>query len=300
MVRLADPACLRAHAARFDREALAHDGLPGVEALRLRRLLARPYEDLTAEEIALALALAEERRLPSLFAWCLPAALRRLPERDPLASDRLLQGILDSGGEPAVADWEPEVEAALAGMLASRPLRGGDDPVDLWISDGALRLRALERARRGSGRPRARRVPTWTGAREGPFYARLALVLLDRFPARAAARLAEWEAGATDNHARAWVETTFHANAMGWGPSLPGVFERLVSEERAARAHALVLHAETDVAIGAAATLLLLAPGRAEGLRDRVEGLLASVDASESDRFVVPGPVRRLLEGGVV
>jgi hypothetical protein len=297
MVRLGDTASLRAHAARFPPGAIPRDGLAPLDACRLDRILSRPYEELTSEEVAQALALVDRNRLPMLFAYVLPAALRRPPSHDLAASDRLLDGLLRLRADPTLAHWEPEIERSLERSLELRPLRGGDDPVDLWISDEALRLRLLEAARRpAAARERPRRVPTWASAREGPFYARLALTLLDRRPSRAVARVERWEEVDDPNLARAWVEIVFHANAMGWGPDAPHTFDHLVSPERAARAHALLLHDELDVAIGAAAVLRLLAPARAAGMRDRVQGLLAALDAAESDRFVLTGTVRRLLE----
>jgi hypothetical protein len=298
MVRLADTASLRAHAARFPPDAIPREGLSPLDALRLDRILSRPYEELTVDEVAQALTLVERNALGRLFAYVLPAALRRPPETDLVASDRLLEGLLRSHGEAAIADWEPEIERFLDRTLESRPLRGGDDPVDLWISPDALRLRALEAARRMAGvaRARTRPAPTWGAAREGPFYARVALALLERYPGRALERLEAWEKAPEENASRAWVEVVFHANALGWGPCSAEAFGHLVSAERATRAHDLLLHERIDVAIGAAAILRLIAPGRAQGVRDRVEGLLAALDACESDRFVLPSSVRRLLD----
>jgi hypothetical protein len=297
VVRLSDAAALRAHAARFPPEAIPREGLSPLDACRLDSLLVRPYEELTAEEVALALSLGERARLPSLFAWVLPAALRRTPSNDLASSDRLLDGLFRARGEVALAPWEPEIERALERLLEARSLRGGEDPVDLWVTDDALRLRALDAARRAPDlRGRRRVVPSWASAREGPFYARLALVLLDRYPARAEERIAQWEGSPDVNLSRAWVEVVFHANAMGWAPQAPRAFEALVSPERAARAHALLQHDALDVAVAAAAILRMVAPARAAGVRDRVDGLLAALDAAESDRFVLTSSVRRLLE----
>ena len=300
VARLSDPAALRAHAARFTPESIARDDLAPLDARRVESLLSRPYEDLTPEEVAQALLLGERARLPGLFAYVLPAALRRPPANDLATSDRLLDGLFRVRGEAALAPWEMEIERTLERLLETRPLRGGDDPVDLWVTEEALRRRALESARRMPRveKPRKRAAPTGAGEREGPFYVRLALVLLDRYPARAAARVESWEGSPDANLSRAWVEVVFHANAMGWAPHAPDAFDALVSPARAARAHALLQDDDVDVALGAAAVLRLLAPGRGLGVRDRVEGLLAALDASESDRFVLTTALRRLLEGG--
>lgn len=300
MVRLADPRSLRAHQARFDIARLPRTGLEALEIRRLDLLLDRPYEDLDAADVANALHLIDRAGLYApLFAYFLPAALRRPPCRDLVASERLLAGLLSTGSDEAVADWDPEIEEALVSWLSTRPLRGGDDPVDLWLSEPALRRRELEAARRLPSilRIRSGLSSGWREACEGPLYVRLALLCLTRWPAAAERRLRAWESSSEDNLSRAWVELMFHAHGEGWRAEQPALETWLASPERIEAAEHLLTHAEPDIALGAAAVALLLVPHRARELRARVAGRLASHLASEQDRFALTPTVLGLLTG---
>ena len=301
MVRLADDAGLRDHIARFDTTRLSRGGLDALDARRLEALLERPYEDLDGPDVALALTLVERAGLPpDLFAYFLPAALRRPPFKDLRASESLLAGLVASRGEEAVAAWDPEIEATLVRFLAARPLRGGDDPVDLWLSETASRQRALESERRlpRSARRRAGLLADWERTSEGPVYARAALVLLGRWPDAAERRLRMWETGTQDNLLRAWVEVMFHAHGEGWSPGPPSLDAVLDVSARFAFAHGLLGHPEVDLALGAAAVAILLVPSRAREVRARIAPCLAALEAADSDRFVLLPAVRSLLAGG--
>jgi hypothetical protein len=304
LVRLNDPQALRAHQARFDLGRLPRDGMSSLDARRLEALLDRPYEELRDEEVAHALDLtARASATGSWFAYFLPATLKADPATDLALAERFLAGLLAARREPSSApaldDWTPEVDDALERALCERPLRGPDDPVDLWLPDDAARLREIEAARRfrmprrlGPGA-----ASSWRDAREGPFYARVALLLLERRPAAAVGRLRSWETSPRDNLARVWVETLFHGHGVGWRADAPGVADFLDAPERGTRAEALLAHGQDDVAIGAAAVLRLLAPPRAEAARERVAARLAAVDARPCDRFVLTRSLRRLLRG---
>lgn len=300
MVRLADPDVLRAHQALFHPASLRGAGLDPLLSRHLDALVGRPYESLSGDDAVRALDLVDRAGLPpALFAYFLPALLRRPPMRDRLASERLLQGLLVARGEPALVPWAAEIEETLVRFLAARPVRGGDDPVDLWLSEPALRRLEFAAVRRVPERPRARTgvAVDWTRATEGPLYARAALVLFQRFPTAAERRFLLWEAVPDDNAARAWVETMFHVHGEGWRPE-PASLDRLLDEpERLAAAEALLAHPEPDVAIGAAAVGAVLAPRRWKEWRLRVASRLRSLDASDQDRFVLVPTVRRLLSG---
>lgn len=298
MVRLADPVVLRAHQALFDPAALRAHALDPVSGRHLDALLERPYEDLSGDDAVRALALTDVAGLPpTLFAYFLPALLRRPPMRDRRASERLLQGLLVARGEPALAPWGPEIEETLVRWLAARPLRGGDDPVDLWLSEPALRRLEVAATRRHAEGPRARTgvAVDWTRTLEAPVYARAALVLFQRFPAAAERRFLMWEAAPDDNAARAWVETMFHVHGEGWRPE-PAALDALLDEPaRLSAAEALIAHPEPDVAIGAAAVGAVLAPRRWKEWRLRIGSRLRALDAADQDRFVLVPTVRRLL-----
>jgi hypothetical protein len=300
MVRLADPDALRAHVARFDPHALPHAALATLDARRLDVLLDRPYEDLTARDVAQALDLVERAGFdPALFAYFLPAALRTPPEHDGVATGRFLGALLAARGEEAVAEWDAEIEGALAGWLETRPLRGGDDPVDLWLSERGARWVEIDSARRLVRVPRLRIGPGtgWAQASSGPPYARIALTLLSRWPAKAVERYLAWERSSRDNDLRSWVEVTFHAHAEGWRPDPAPLSDVLVAPERLARARTLLLHDADDVALGAAALLCLLDPRGMPAVRAVVAARLRTLDASHDDRFVLIRSVRRLLAG---
>lgn len=300
MVRLADPRALEAHQARFDLGRWPREGLDPVDARRLDALLDRPYESLDARDVAHALDLVERGGLAeALFPYFLPAALRRPPYRDTLASERLLAGLFATRGRPEVADWGPEIEETLVRWLVTRPLRGGDDPVDLWLSDAAARRHELEAARRLPARIRMRASlgGGWVAAREGPIYPRVALLLFHAEPERAVERFLSWESSEERNLVRVAVEVLFHAAGEGWRPDPAALAETLDVPARLARLEDRIAHEELDVALGAAATAILLAPRRGRELRARVAPRVAALDASDSDRFVLPSRVRRLLTG---
>jgi hypothetical protein len=300
MVRLADPDALRAHVARFDPGRLARESLSTLDGRRLDVLLEKPYEELNARDVAQALDLAERSGYePSLFAYFLPAALRTPPERDVVATGRFLGALLACRGDEAVAAWEEEVEGALAGWLVTRPLRGGDDPVDLWLSERAARWVEIDGARTMARVPRVRIGPGtgWTQASQGPPYARIALTLLRLWPAKAVDRYLGWERSARDDDLRAWVEVTFHAHGEGWRPDPAPLVDVLCDPDRVARARTLLLHDAADLAIGAAAILALLDPARMPTVRPLALARLRDLDARADDRFVVTRAVRRLLTG---
>lgn len=300
MVRLADPRALEAHQARFDLGRWPREGLDPVDARRLDAILDRPYESLDARDVAHALDLIERGGLAeALFPYFLPAALRRPPTTDALASERLLSGLFATRGQSAVADWGPEIEEALVRWLCTRPLRGGDDPIDLWLSDAAARRHELEASRRLPARIRMRASlgGGWAAAREGPLYPRVALLLFHAEPQRAVARFLAWEASEEPNLVRVAIEVLFHAAGEGWRPDPAALAETLDVPARLARLEELVAHGETDVALGAAAAAILLAPRRARELRARAAPRLAALDLLDSDRFVLPSRVRRLLTG---
>ncbi len=297
MVRLADPSALRAHLARFDLARVPRERLAPVDAMRLDRLLDEPYDDLDGRDVSLALDLLSKGGLHvPLFAYFLPAALRSPPAKDPTAAERFLEGLIATRSDAAAADWAPEVDAVLEQWLATRPFRGGDDPVDLWISEEAAQRRELEAARRHpvGARSRLRSSDRWAAAWEGPVYARIALLLLQRSGARARTRLESWERAVARALAPAWVATLFHAPGGRWRPKAPGVPEFLDAPERAAKARALLAHPKDDVAVGAAAVLSVLGAGDS-GARAAVEARVRTLDASESDRFVLTRRVRALL-----
>jgi len=300
MVRLADPRSLRAHQARFDVASLPRTGLDALEVRSLDALLERPYQDLDARDVAHALHLIDRAGLHAqLFAYFLPAALRRPPYKDLLASERLLTGLLAAATDDAVHDWDPEIEETLVTWLSTRPLRGGDDPVDLWLAETSLRRRELEAARRLPSIVRIRSGLShgWREATEGPIYVRLALLLLSRWPAAAERRLRAWEVSAEPNHSRAWIELMFHAHGEGWRAEQTALESWLASPDRLEAAESLLSHSELDVAIGASAVALLLAPRRARELRGRIAGRLAALDVGEPGRFVLTPTVRKLLVG---
>jgi hypothetical protein len=300
MVRFADDAALRDHLARFDPSRLSREGLDPLEARRLDALLERPYEDLDSRDVSHALAIVDRAGTPpDLFAYFLPAALRRPPYKDLRASECLLAGLLAARDDAVVAAWDAEIEATLVRFLTARPLRGGDDPVDLWLSETASRQRALEAARRlpWSARRRAGLLADWVRATEGPVYARAALLLLQRWPDAAERRLLMWEAGTEDNLLRAWVEVMFHAHGEGWRPGSAALDALLDAPARYAVADGLIAHVEPDLAVGAAAVALLLAPSRGREVRARVAPRLAQLDAMDQDAFVVLPVVRALLDG---
>jgi hypothetical protein len=300
MVRLADSTVLREHQARFDPACLPRTGLDPLAARRLEGLLARPYEALDARDVVEALDLvARSGHEAALVAYFLPAALRQPPLRDREAADRFLASLWAAREAPEVALWDAEIEQTLLRWLATRPLRGGDDPVDLWISATALRRRGLETARRVPRDPRrgGGLVAGWTTAAGGPPYARAALLLLARWPAAAERRVHLWEAGGDDHHLRAWLEVMFHAHGEGWRPGAPAFDAWIEAPARRAVVETLLAHPEPDVAIGAAAVGLLVLPGRARTIRAAVASRLRALDAAEEDRFVLTPEVRRLLEG---
>jgi hypothetical protein len=300
MVRLANDAALRDHLARFDPSRLTREGLDPLEARRLDALLDRPYEDLDGRDVAHALALVRSAGLPTdLFAYFLPAVLRRPPWKDVRASECLMAGLLAARDDAVVASWDAEIEATLVRFLTARPLRGGDDPVDLWFTETASRQRGLEAARRlpWGARRRAGLLADWARATEGPVYARAALVLLQRWPSAAERRFLLWETGSEDNLLRAWVEVMFHAHGEGWRPGSAALDAVLDAPSRYALAEGLIGHLEPDVAIGAAAVALLLAPGRGREVRARVAPRIADLDATDQDRFVLLPVVRSLLTG---
>ncbi len=298
MLRLADPAVLRAHQDRFDADALLPVGLDPGAARQLEALLRRPYEDLTAVELPYALELVARAGYPAaLFAYFLPAVLRRPPLRDRCAIDRWVIGLVAARGHPGLASWAEEIDETLIRVLDARPVRGGDDPVDLWLSDGALHKFELRAARRldDPGRSRPGVAAEWARASEGPFYARAALCLLARAGAGAERRFLMWESASSDAAARAWVEVMFHVQGEGWRPE-PASLDRLLDDPaRLAVAEAWTAHPEPDVAIGAAGVAVLMAPRRAREMRARVEGRLRALAASDQDRFVLVPTVARLL-----
>ena len=298
MLRLADPEALRAHQAQFDLDRLLPTDLDPVATRRLAALLARPYEDLTAAEVPYALDLVAQAGYPAaLFAYLVPAVLRRPPLRDRWAADRWVVGLSAARGHPGLASWATEIDETLVRWLEARPIRGGDDPVDLWLSDGALHRFDLRAARRlaDPGRSRPGVAADWVRAHEGPFYARAAFCLLQRSGVGAERRFLLWESATTDAAARAWVEVMFHAHGEGWRPE-PASLDRLLDDpERLVVAEALTAHPEVDVAVGAAAVAILLAPRRARELRARVEGRLRALAAADQDRFVLVPSVGRLL-----
>jgi hypothetical protein len=298
MLRLADPDLLRAHRSQFDVEALRPTGLDPVATRRLAGLVDRPYEDLTAVEVPYALELVAAAGYPApLFAYFLPAFLRRPPLRDRGAADRWVVGLVAARGTPGVEAWAPEIDETLVRLLAARPVRGGDDPVDLWLSERALDRFELRAARRLADTARSRPgvAADWVRASEGPFYARTALCLLQRSGDGAERRFLLWESAASDADARAWVEVMFHVHGEGWRPE-PASLDRLLDDPaRLEVAEAWIAHPEPDVAIGAAAVALLLAPRRARELRARVEGRLRALAAADQDRFVLVPSVARLL-----
>lgn len=300
MVRLRDPKSLRAHQARFDVARLSHEGLDPLDASRIDALLDRPYEDLTGKDVACALEVIERAGLDEgLFAYFLPAVLRRPPFQDVVACERLLLGLEGARGEPAVADWDPEIDATLLRWLSIRPLRGGDDPVDLYLSEAALRRHEIEAARRLPTESRLRSClgMDWHRAAEGPLYPRVAMSLLDRTPAKAVSRLGSLEKSHDENLHRAWVELLFHAHGVGWRPASRDAVEWMDAPARAAFAEALLAHDALDVAIGAAGVLILMQPRRARELRMRASVRLAALDASDSDKFVLTPVTRRLFAG---
>jgi hypothetical protein len=300
MVRLADPEALRAHVARFDPAGPSRRSLSTLDARRLDVLLAEPYEDLTARDVAQALDLVARSGFDAgLFAYFLPAALRTPPERDAVAVGRFLGALLACRTDPAVAEWDQEIEGALTGWLVTRPLRGGDDPVDLWLSERAARWVELDGLRKMVRVPRVRIGPGagWVHEAETPPYARIALTLLQRWPARAVDRYLAWERSPHDNDLRAWVEVTFHAHGEGWRPDPAPLTDVLVSPPRVTRALSLLLHDADDVALGAAAILALIDPRRMPTVRSLVAARLRELEASDHDRFVLVRSVRRLLVG---
>lgn len=301
MVRLRDPEILRAHQARFDVARFALAGLAPLDASRLDALLDRPYEDLTGKDVACALDVIERAGLDaSLFAYFLPAVLRRPPFRDVVACERLLLGLDGARGEAAISDWDPEIDATLLRWLSLRPLRGGDDPVDLYLSEAALRRHEIEAARRLPTESRLRSClgMDWHRAAEGPLYPRVALSLLDRTPSKAVARLASLERSHDENLHRAWVELLFHAHGVGWRPESREAVDWMDAPARAAFAEGLMGHAALDLALGAAGVAILLQPRRARELKGRAVQRLAALDASDSDKFVLTRITRRLFEGG--
>ncbi len=300
MVRLSDPLRLRAHQARFDVASLSRDALEPLDASRLDALLDRPYEDLTGNDVACALDVMHRAGLHApLFAYFLPAVLRRPPFKDVVASERFLEGLEGSRGDAAVSDWNTEIDATLTRWLTLRPMRGGDDPVDLHLSEAGLRRHEIEAARRLPTESRLRSClgTDWRRASEGPLYPRALLVLLDRAPAKAVARLNAFEKSDDDNLRRAWVELLMHAHGVGWRPESRETVDWLDAPKRLAFAEALMGHPELDIAIGAAAAAILMSPRRVRELRLRVSVRLAALDASDSDKFVLPPVTRRLLVG---
>ena len=298
MLRLADPDLLHAHRAQFDLRALRLGGLEPVAARRLGALVERPYEDLTGVEVAYALELvAGAGYPPPLFAYFLPAVLRRPPLRDRLAVDRFVVGLVAARGAPGVEAWAPEIEETLGRLLDARPVRGGDDPVALWLSERALHRFALRAARRHADTTRSRPgvAADWVRASDGPIYARTALCLLQRSGAGAERRFLRWEGATSDAAARAWVEVMFHVHGEGWRPA-PASLDRLLDDPaRLDVAEAWGAHPEPDVAVGAVAVAVLMAPRRARELRALVAGRLRALEASGQDRFVLVPSVARLL-----
>jgi|GEM_PF-3358509 len=298
MLRLADLAVLRAHQDGFDLDALQPAGLDPGAARHLAALLRRPYEDLTAAEIPYALDVVARAGYPAgLFAYFLPAVLRRPPLRDRWAVDRWVVGLVAARGHPGLASWAEEIDETLIRILDARPVRGGDDPVDLWMSDGALHKFELRAARQLADPARSRPgvAADWVRAAAGPLYARAALCLLARAGAGAERRFLMWESAASDAAARSWVEVMFHVHGEGWRPE-PASLDRLLDDPaRREVAEAWTAHPEADVAIGAAAVAVLMAPRRARELRARVAGRLRVLEASDQDRFVLVPTVARLL-----
>lgn len=300
MVRPSDPMRLRAHQARFDVARLSRDGLDPLDARRLDALLDRPYEELSGADVACALDVMHRAGLHApLFAYFLPAVLRRPPFQDVVASERFLEGLEGARGDLAVADWNPEIEATLTHWLTHRPMRGGDDPVDLYLSEAGLRRHEIEAARRLPTESRLRSClgTDWRRASEGPLYPRAVLVLLDRAPAKAVARLTSLERSEHDNLRRAWIEILMHAHGVGWRPESREAVEWLDAPKRMTFAEGLMGHLELDIAIGAAAAAILMSPRRARELRERASVRLTALDASDSDKFVLTPIARRLLTG---
>lgn len=300
MVRASDPLRLRAHQARFDVARIPREGLEPLDARRLDMLLDRPYEDLSGGDVACALDVMDRASLHApLFAYFLPAVLRRPPWKDFVASERFLLGLEGARGDPAIADWSAEIDATLRRWLTLRPLRGGDDPVDLHLSEAGLRRHEIEAARRlpTESRLHSRLGADWRRAGEGPIYVRAALLLLDRTPATAVERLRAFERSEDDNLQRSWVELAVHAHGVGWRPEVRDAVEWLDAPARRAHADALIARAEPDLAIGAAAAAILIHPRSAREVRARIAPRIAALDASEADAFVLTPVVRRLLQG---
>lgn len=300
MVRVADSIRLRAHAARFDVAGLTCDALEPLAASRLDALLERPYEEFTAQDVGCALDVIERvGGSASLFAYFLPAVLRRPPYTDVVAAERFLLGLESAYGEATVSDWDAEIDAMLLRWLALRPVRGGDDPIDLYVSEAALRRHEIEAARRLPAQSRLRSClgTDWRRSTGAPVYPRAALILLDRTPSKGVARLTSFERSDDANLHRAWVEMVVHAHGVGWRPRSREVVDWLDAPGRATFAEALMERSESDLAIGGAAAAILLSPRRAREFGRRAVTLLATLDASDSDRFVVTPIARRLLVG---
>ena len=300
MVRLSDPLRLRAHRARFDVARLSREGLDPLDSRRLRALLDRPYEDLSGSDVACALDVMHRAGLHALlFAYFLPAVLRRPPFEDVVASERFLVALEGARSDAAVAEWGSEIGATLMRWLTLRPMRGGDDPVDLHLSEAGLRRHEIEAARRLPTESRLRSClgTDWRRAGEGPLYPRAAMVLLDRSPANAVARLASFEKSHDDNLRRVSIELLVHAHGVGWRPESPEAVDWLDAPKRMVFAEALMGHSQLDIAIGAAVAAILMSPRRVRELRLRASVRLAALDATDSDKFVLTPVTRRLLVG---
>lgn len=300
MVRVADSIRLRAHAARFD--------VAGLHGVARRELVERTLEqrleparrERVERDVGTALEVIEHAGgHAALFAYFLPAVLRRPPMTDVVAAERFLLGLEEAYAEAAVSEWDAEIEATLLRWLALRPVRGGDDPVDLYVSEAALRRHEIEAARRLPATPRLRSClgADWRRSTGAPVYPRAALILLDRAPAKGVARLASFERSDDGNLHRAWVELVVHAHGVGWRPRSNEIVDWLDAPARATFAEALMTSPALDLAIGGAAAAILLSPRRTRELRARAAGLVRALDASDDDRFVLTPIARRLLTG---
>jgi hypothetical protein len=300
MVRHADPAALREHLERLDPRRLPRDGFSAMDARRLDRLAARAYESLDAQDVAHALELVARNGYSApWFAYFLPAALRTPPDRDLRATDRLLAGLFATRGDAALDAWATDVEAVLLDLLARRPLRGGDDPVDLWLSERSSRWLELDARRRLVHVAKVRLGPGtgWRESPEGPPYARIALAVLASRPEAACERFLAWESSDHLNPRRAAIEVAFHAHGEGWRPEPAPLADLFSSPDRTKAALSLLPHPAHDVALAGAALVCLRDPRRAASIRPMVAERLRRLDASSDDRFVLVPSVRRLLVG---